>query len=105
MRIEMEPAWDRVHNNRMVDTLEQYAKHQGDEQHGEGCVATTSILDALKPPALSDLTRKRKVNCNPPPEGKRRARGEGSSEPKNVTATQCFEYDCLMNISTEIMRE
>ena len=82
---KMEPAWDRLHNNRTADTLEKYAKHQGEEQHGEEHVATTSILDALKAPALSDLTRKRKVHCNPP-KGKRRAHGEGSSEPKNVTA-------------------
>ena len=32
-----------------------------------------TILDALKTPRLSDLTRKRKVDCNPPPRGKRRA--------------------------------
>ena len=41
-----------------------------------------SILKALKGPKASDLTRKRKVDCNPPPKGKRRAHGEGSNEPK-----------------------
>ena len=35
-----------------------------------------SVLDALKAPALSDLTRK-SVHCNSPPKGKRRACGEG----------------------------
>ena len=34
------------------------------------------------------LTRKRKVDCNPPPKGKRGACGEGGNEPKTVTATQ-----------------
>ena len=45
---------------------------------------SVSILEVLKTPKASDLTRKRKVDCIPPPKGKRRARGEGSSEPKIV---------------------
>ena len=45
---------------------------------------SVSILEALKTPKASDLTRKRKVDCIPPPKGKSRARGEGSSEPKTV---------------------
>jgi len=50
--------------------------------------STKTLLDALRAPALSDLTRKRSVHCIPPPKGKGRARGEGSSEPKSITATQ-----------------
>ena len=49
-------------------------------------------------PSLSDLTRKRRVRCNPPPKGERRACGDGSNEPKNVTATQGvkeFSEECL----------
>ena len=38
---------------------------------------SVSILEVLKPPKASDLTRKRKVDCNPPPKGKRRAHGKG----------------------------
>ena len=61
--------------------------------------STKSLFDALRAPPLSHLTRKRSVHCNPPPKGKRRARGEGASEPKSITATQrvkefpeeCFE--------------
>ena len=59
---------------------------------------TRSMFDALKAPALSDLTRKRSVHCNPPPKGKRRARGEGSNEPKSITASQRgkeFPKECL----------
>ncbi len=33
---------------------------------------------------LSDLTRKRRVNCNPPV-GRKKSRGQGSSEPKSVS--------------------
>ena len=47
-----------------------------------------SIFDTLKATSLSDLTHKRRVHCNPLPKGKCMACGEGSSEPKNVTATQ-----------------
>ena len=43
-----------------------------------------SILEVLKAPQASDLTRKRKVDCNPPL-GRKRSRGQGSSEPKSVT--------------------
>ena len=38
-----------------------------------------SILDVLKAHTRTELTRKRKIDCNSPPKGKRRARGEGSS--------------------------
>ena len=48
----------------------------------------SSILDVLKAPTCTELTRKRKIDCNPPPKGKRRARGEGSSEPKTVSPHQ-----------------
>ena len=50
--------------------------------------STRSVIDALKAPALSDLTRKRSVQCNPLPKGKRRVRGKGSSEPKSITVSQ-----------------
>ena len=50
--------------------------------------STKSLFDALRAPPLSHLTRKRSVHCNPPPKDKRRARGEGASEPKSITATQ-----------------
>ena len=47
-----------------------------------------TLLNTLKSPKLSDLTRKRKVDCNPPPKGKRRSRGEGANDLKTVTAAQ-----------------
>ena len=59
---------------------------------------SVSILEALKAPKASDLTRKRKVDCNPLPKGKRRARGEGSSEPKTVSPRERvreFPDECL----------
>ena len=61
------------------------------------------IFDALKVQALSDLTWKRSVHCNPPPKGKCRARGDSgkrSCEPKSITASQRsrvkeFPEECL----------
>ncbi len=43
-----------------------------------------SYLDVLQAPTLSDLTRKRRVNCNPPV-GRNKSRGQGSSEPKSLS--------------------
>ena len=57
-----------------------------------------SILDVLRAPIHTELTRKRKIDSNPPPKGKRRARGEGSSEPKTVSPRQRlneFPNECL----------
>ena len=59
---------------------------------------SVSILEALKAPKASDLTRKRKVACSPPPKGKRRARREGSSEAKTVSPRERvreFLDECL----------
>ena len=58
---------------------------------------SVSILETLKAPKASDLTRKCKVDCNPP-KGKRRAHGEGSSEPKTVSPRERvreFPEECL----------
>ena len=94
MRIEFEPAWhlDRVY--RMADSI-----GEGSSSINVGSSSSTrSVFDALKAPALSDLTRKRSVHCNPPPKGKRRACGEGSSEPKSITVSQRvkeFPEECL----------
>ena len=81
----------------MADSLEQDGKGSVSVAVDANERSSISIFDALKAPTLSDLTRKRRVHCNPPPKGKCRARGEGSSEPKNITATQrvkefCEEY-------------
>ena len=56
-----------------------------------------SFLEVLKVPQTSELTRKRKVDCNPPV-GKKRSRGQGSSEPKSVTPKDRvneFHDECL----------
>ena len=72
----------------MADSLEQYSKVSSSVAVGANERSAISIFDALKATSLSDLTHKRRVHCNPLPKGKRMACGEGSSEPKNVTATQ-----------------
>ena len=47
-----------------------------------------SLLDRLKAPIPSDLTRKRKIACNPPPKGKKRSCGHCANNPKYVTPIQ-----------------
>ena len=56
-----------------------------------------SLLDVLKAPQASDLTRRRKIDSNPPV-GQKRSRGHGSSEPKSVSAKDRvneFPDECL----------
>ena len=64
-----------------------------DEHPGPSSAHSLSILDVLRPPTRSELIRKRKVDSNPPPKGKRRAGGEGSTEPKTLTFWNGHEDD------------
>ena len=41
------------------------------------------LLSRLHRPTSSELSRKRKVNRNPPPKGKKRSRGASASDPKS----------------------
>ena len=43
-----------------------------------------SLLSVLRAPKLSDLTRKRKIQCNPGKRKKIRSNSSTSSEPKGV---------------------
>ena len=51
-----------------------------------------SLLDVLKAPQASDLTRKRKIDSNPPV-GQKRSKGQGTSEPNGRSAQ--FPDECL----------
>ena len=46
-----------------------------------------SLMNRLRAPTKSDLTRKRKIATNPP-KGKRTCRGEATTDPKGVTPAQ-----------------
>ena len=46
-----------------------------------------SLMDRLRAPTKSDLTRKRKIATNPP-KGKRTCRGGATTDPKGVTPAQ-----------------
>ena len=59
-----------------------------DDTDDGGVSGVPRVFDQLRPPRLSDLTRKRKVATNAPPQGKRRACGRGSADPKSVTPKQ-----------------
>ena len=65
MHNELEPAWylDRVY--RMADSIGEGSSsvNEGPSSVNEGSSSSTkSVFDALKAPALSDLTRKRNVH-------------------------------------------
>lgn len=69
-----------------------------DSTESESSSNTLSLLAKLCCPKPSDLARKRKVASNPPPVGKRRARGHGTFDPKSVTPSQRvkeFPDECL----------
>ena len=75
----------------MAESLEQDSKASSSVAVHANERSSISIFDA-------DLKRKRRVRCNPPPKAERRACGDGSSDPKNVTATQGvkeFSEKCL----------
>ena len=55
---------------------------------GDSFSDPSSVLSSLRAPRPSDLSRKRAIRRNPPPKGKRRARGCGANEPKSVTPRQ-----------------
>ena len=50
--------------------------------------SSVSLLDKLKAPTPSHLSRMRKVRSNPPPTGKRHSSARGYSDPKSVTPVQ-----------------
>ena len=55
--------------------------------------ATVSLLDRLKCPSRSVLSRARKVHCNPPPRGRKRSTGERkASDPDVPPSKRVSEY-------------
>ena len=50
-------------------------------------VEIVSVLDKLRCPASSELSRKRKIPLNPPPTGAKRSMGKTVDEPKTITAS------------------
>ena len=49
---------------------------------------TSSLLSRLKPANPSELSRKHKIDRNPPPKGKRRSQGRVAAGPKSVSPSQ-----------------
>ena len=50
--------------------------------------SVSSLLDRLRSPAPSVLTRKRLLKQNPPPKGVKRGKGKDKGDPKNITASE-----------------
>ena len=67
--------------------------------------ATVSLLDRLKCPSRSVLSRARKVHCNPPPRGRKRSTGERkASNPDVPPSKRVSEYPGeLLTVSAGIL--
>ena len=63
--------------------------------------APISLLDRLWAPLPSELSRKRKIDTNPPPNGKRRSSARGDCDPKSVSPGQrVSEFPGELTVST-----
>ena len=70
------------------DNISENESDQGTElemNKSSDSMPVPSLLSVLRVPKLSDLTRKRKVQCNPGKCKKVRSSSSTSSEPKGVT--------------------
>ncbi len=70
---------------------------QEDPEEVTPSVSVHNLLDRLKCPKSSDLSRKRKIRSNPP-KGKKRSKGAVATEPKSVAPSQRvkeFSNECL----------
>ena len=55
-----------------------------DTEEGPLETPVASMLDKLRSPPMSSMSRKRSVHCNQPPIGKKRSSGTRRSDPKSV---------------------
>ena len=75
-------------NTYSVDSdSENETAENTDSTSGPSSTQVVSLLSRLRLPTASDLGRKRKTASNPP-NGKRRSRGAGVNEPKNIHPSQ-----------------
>lgn len=65
------------------------ADSEAEETSGE---QAPSLLDRLKSPTASDLSRKRRVSVNQPPKGKKRCKGSTAAEPSVSPAERVREF-------------
>ena len=77
------------------------------ESDSSSCGETASLLDRLRSPPPSVLSRKRQIPSNPP-KGLKRGKGVTASKPQNVTATtrvREFPVQCLSVVSNKLRLE
>ena len=63
-----------------------------EEEASEDSSRAVSLLNRLKSPTASDLSRKRKVHCNPPMEKRRSYGRHGMKEPKIKPSQRVSEF-------------
>ena len=65
-------------NVESVEAAEGTSSHEAHESSSERTTHVVSLLHRLRAPKPSEFSRKRVINRNHPPKGKRRARGSDS---------------------------
>ena len=73
---------------------------ESSDSDSEDLIEPESILERLRSPTPSDLTRKRKIRTNPPPKGVKRSKAQVASEPLSVSISarlKEFPNECLCN--------
>ena len=72
-------SWGQSSSVELVESDEESGA-----QSSSSSATTSSLLKRLRCPKSSELSHKRKVDCNPP-RGKKSSRGQGVNDPKSVT--------------------
>ena len=74
-----------------VEAAEGTSSYEAHDSSSEGTTCVVSLLHRLRAPKPSEFSRKRVIDRNHPPKGKRRARGSVlASDPKSVSKN-CVE--------------
>ena len=88
--VHMHSAPRMAEGSSVAGSLHAANDNPADDDGGSndaGNSEVVSLMDRLRVPTKSDLTRKRKIATNPP-KGKRTCRGGATTDPKGVTPAQ-----------------
>ena len=76
---------DDTHRSEDTDSWAAPEKSSSSSKSSDASTKARSLMECLHRPTASELSRKRKIDCNQPPKGKKRSRGLCSSDPKSIT--------------------
>ena len=82
----MAESWIPTSTSSTVSTVvDSDTSSASDTEEGTIVSPVVSMLDKLRSPTVSSLSRKRSVHCNLPPSGKKRSSGTRKYDPKSVS--------------------